>query len=121
MISFFKTDSHFKGTGVQPSAAKHKTEFTAVTKDERRLFLVNVKTMGTSHNAIVYKMKILRRANCAGVELTGDQTHITGWRERVSLQMLFFKVQVRVGAGGGGGGNFLTWAKSFGDHSGRGT
>jgi hypothetical protein len=53
MISFFKTDNHFKGTGDQPSAAKHKTEFTAVTKDERHLFLVNVKTMGSSHNAIV--------------------------------------------------------------------
>jgi len=45
MISFFKTDSHFKGTAVQPSAAKHKTEFIAVTKDERRLFVMNVKTM----------------------------------------------------------------------------
>lgn len=45
MISFFKTDNQFKGTAVQPSAAKHKTEFIAVTKDERRLFVVNVKTM----------------------------------------------------------------------------
>jgi hypothetical protein len=47
MISFFKTDNHFKGTGVEPSAAKHNTECTAVTKDERRLFLANAKTMGT--------------------------------------------------------------------------
>jgi len=30
---------------MQPSAAKHKTEFIAVKKDERRLFVVNVKTM----------------------------------------------------------------------------
>ena len=45
MISFFKTDNHFKETAVQPSAAKHKTEFIAVTKDQSRLFVVNVKTM----------------------------------------------------------------------------
>jgi hypothetical protein len=29
-------------------------------------------------------VKIVRRADCVDVELTGDQTHITGWRKRVS-------------------------------------
>jgi len=40
---------------MQPSADKHKTEFIAVTKDELRLFVVNVKTMEVHTMALYTK------------------------------------------------------------------